>query len=92
MNGTLDLSAVSLAVAVLALFGLFFGYVAYRFWSGIRRISDLLDGRAERQRQRLAYEEKHGTPPAWKQALRRLVLILLVVAALALVWFRLTGV
>ena len=89
MNQTFDLQTILLAVGVIAVFGLFFGYVVYRFVSYGRRMSTMLDTRAERHRARVAYEEKHGMPPAWKQAGRRLIQILLVLAALGLAWFRL---
>ncbi len=91
MTATLDLSAILIALAVVVVVGGFFAYVAYRFWSFGGQMSIFLDGRAERQRQRLAYEEKHGQPPAWKQALRRIVQILLVLAALGLAWLKFSG-
>ena len=89
MNEALDPSAVLIAVAVVAVLGSFFGYVAYRFWRSGRRISDLLDTGAQRRRAQLESEARHGAPPPWKQALRRLVQILLVLAALGLAWLRL---
>jgi hypothetical protein len=92
VNQTSDLSTIAIAVAVLALFVGFFVYVALRFWSVGRRMKGLLDGRAERQRQQLAREEGQDQPPAWQQAVRRMIQIALVLAALALAWLRLRGV
>ncbi len=91
MNQTLDPYAILLWIAVIAIFGLFFWLVASIFWNDIKRISAIIDQAPERRRERLALEEKQGMPPAWKQALRRLAQIALVLAALGLVWFRLRG-
>ena len=89
MNQTLDLYAVLLWIAVIAVFGLFFWLVAAVFWNDIRRIYAIIDGWPERRRQRLAREEKEGRPPTWLRALRWLLQIVAVLGAFALVWLKL---
>ena len=91
MSGTIGPSTILLAVAVVAAVGAFFAYVAYRFWSYGRHMSAFLDRRAQRRREQADYEARHGTPPAWKQATRRLIQLLLIAAAFGLAWFRLRG-
>ena len=89
MNQTLDLYAVLLWIAVVAVFGLFFWLVAAIFWTDIRRISAIIDGWPERRRQRLAREEEEGRPPAWKRAVHLLLQIVAVLGAFTLVWLKL---
>ncbi len=88
MNQTLDLYAVLLWIAVIAVFGLFFWLVGAVIWNDIRRLSAFIEGWPERRRQRLAREEKEGRPPAWKRALRLLLQVVAIVGALALVWLK----
>ena len=84
-------SAVLIAVAAIAVLGLFFWYVAYRFRRDGKRISAILDAGSQRRRERLDREARQGRQPAWQQALRRLIQIVLILALLALAWLRLRG-
>jgi membrane glycosyltransferase len=88
MRETFDLSGILLALGVIALFGVFFWYVAYRFWSAGKLIAGLIDSRAARDRERPAFEAGNRGVPAWKRAAQ----ILLIGALIALLWFRFRGV
>ena len=91
MSEGLDLWAILLWIAVIAVFGLFFALVAIRFWGAIRTISALIEAGPERRRQRLALAEKQPRAPIWQQALRRLSAVALFLVGIALIWFGVKG-
>jgi hypothetical protein len=88
MSETSDFFTILLAIAVIALFALFFGFVIYRFVSYGKLLAGMIEGSAERQRAQPAITGRDTETPLWK----RLIQILLIGALLALLWLKFRGI
>ena len=81
----------ALIIAVAALFVWYFWHVATSMISGARRISEIADGAAARQRAELEYEMQNGPRPLWYRATQKLIIAVLVVGTGWLIWDKLLG-
>ena len=91
MSEGFDIYGWSLIVGVTALFVLFFWHTARTMISSARRIAEIADGAAERQRAGLEYEAKFGPRPLWYRAMQKLIIAVLIVGTGWLIWDRLLG-
>lgn len=79
------------AVLLLALFGWFFWHTATLMLHYARRIVEYLDTRSERLRRQLEFESIHGRPPFWYRLAQRLVILMVIAGAAALIWTKFRG-
>ena len=79
------------AVLLLALFGWFFWHSATSMLHHARRIAEFLDMRSERLRRQLEFEAIHGRPPFWYRLAQRLVILMVIAGAAALIWTKFRG-
>ena len=86
-----DITGWGLIIAVASLFIWYFWHVITSMISGARRISEVVDGAAARQRAELDYEAKFGPRPLWYRALQKLIIAVLIVGTGWLIWDRLLG-
>lgn len=91
MAGSFDIAGWLLIMGVAALFGWYFWHVASSMVSGARRISEIADGAAARQRAELKYEAKFGPRPLWYRAMQKLIIAVLIVGSGWLIWNRMQG-
>jgi hypothetical protein len=82
---------IAVGVLLLMLFGWFFWHTATSMIYYARMISEFLDMRSERLRRRLEFEAIHGRPPLWYRLVQRLVILLVIAGAAALVWTKFRG-
>jgi hypothetical protein len=87
-----DIGWVALGIAVVAIFAWYFWHSAVSMFRYAKSLTDFLDTRSERLRQRLQHEAMHGRPPLWYRLMQRLVILMLVAAVAALVWTKFRGV
>jgi len=91
LTRTIDFPTLLLALAVIALFGIFFWHVARVFWGSARHVTNVLEAWSQRDRRRPAYEPRHKPPLTWKQILRRAIQGFLILAMVGLLWLKLRG-
>lgn len=91
MSDSIDFADWALIISVAALFVWYFWHVATSLISGARRISEITDGAAARQRAELEYEAKFGPRPLWYRAMQKLVLTALFGLSAWLVWDMIQG-
>lgn len=82
---------IALGIALLLLFGWFFWHSATSMLRNARMIVEFLDTRSERLRHRLEFEAIHGRPPLWYRLAQRLVILIVIAGAAALVWTKFRG-
>jgi hypothetical protein len=86
-----DIGWIALGIAVVAMFVWFFWHTAVSMIAYAKSLTDFLDTRSERLRQRLQHEAIHGRPPLWYRMAQRLVILMLVAAVAAMVWTKFRG-
>ena len=91
MSEGIDIKGWALIISMAALFLWYFWHVASSMISGGRRIAEIADGAAERQRAELEYEAKYGPRPLWYRAMQKLIIAVLIVGSGWLIWDRLLG-
>jgi hypothetical protein len=82
---------IAFGVLLLLLFGWFFLHTAISMIRNARMIVAFLDTRSERLRHRLDFEAIHGRPPFWYRLVQRLLILLVIAGAAALVWTKFRG-
>ena len=91
MAGVSDIGWIAFGIAVVVMFALYFWHTATSMLEYAKSLTNFLDTRSERLRQRLEHEAIHGRPPLWYRLAQRLVILLLVAAVAALVWTKFRG-
>jgi hypothetical protein len=91
MTAVEQMGWIAFGVVLLALFGWFFWHAATSMIHYARMIVEFLDMRSERLRRRLEFEAIHGRPPLWYRLVQRLVILLVIAGAAALVWTKFRG-
>ena len=86
-----DIYGWSLIIGVAALFVWYFWHTAKSMISSARRIAEIAEGAADRQRAELDYEAKFGPRPLWYRAAQKLIIAVLIVGTGWLIWDRLLG-
>ncbi|MDB5525994.1 MAG: hypothetical protein JWM58_3757 [Rhizobium sp.] len=81
-----DIGWIALGIAVVAMFAWYFWHTAVSMLRYGKSVSDYLDTRSERLRQKLEYEAIHGRPPLWYRLVQRLMILIVIAGAAALVW------
>ena len=91
MAGMPDFGWIALAIAVVSIFAWYFWHTAVSMLRRAKAITDYLDTRSERLRQRLEYEAIHGRPPLWYRLAQKVVIVTVIAGAAALVWTKFRG-
>jgi len=91
MSGGEQAGWIAFGLALLALFAWYFWHVASSMIHNARMIVDFLDTRSERLRRRLEFEAIHGRPPLWYRLAQRLVIVVVIAGAAAMVWTKFRG-
>jgi hypothetical protein len=91
MAATEQAGWIAFGAVLLALFGWFFWHAATSMIHYAGVISEFLDMRSERLRRRLEFEAVHGKPPLWYRLVQRLVILIVIAGAAALVWTKFRG-
>jgi hypothetical protein len=91
MAGGGDLGWIALGIAIAALFAWYFWHTALSMLRFARTVTEMLDTRSERLRARLEHEAIHGRPPLWYRLVQRLIILMVIAGAAALVWTKFTG-
>jgi hypothetical protein len=86
-----DIGWIALGIAVVAAFAWFFWHTARSMLRNARALTDYLDSRSMRLRQRLDYEAMHGRAPLWYRLAQKLAILTLVAAVAALAWTKFRG-
>ena len=82
---------IAFGVLLLALVGWFFWHSATSMLHNARTIIEFWDMRSDRLRRRLEFEAIHGRPPFWYRLAQRLVILMVIAGAAAMIWTKLRG-
>lgn len=91
MAGDIDLQALGLGIGVILLLGWFFWHTGTAMVRAARQVTEYLDTRSARLRQRLEDERRHGPPPLALRVARQGVILLLIACVLVMVWLKFGG-
>jgi hypothetical protein len=91
MGPVTDVGWIVLAIAVVCLFGWYFWHTVATAINYARTVTDYLDTRSERLRNRLEFEARHGRPPFWYRLMQKLTIVIVIAGVAALVWTKFRG-
>jgi hypothetical protein len=91
MTDVADIGWLAFGIAVVAMLVWYFWHTAVSMVAYAKSLTDFMDTRSARLRQRLEHEARYGRPPLWYRLAQRLIITIVIVGAVAMVWTKFRG-